>query len=63
MAEITEADGIAYKTWLLTERERIKGSKAAGAKGVRVVGVGNVSCNHFLRAAKTLACKSGSVGG
>src|SRR5207247_8165357 len=43
-----------YKKWLRTAKEWVRGSKKAGKKGVKVKGVGPTSCNHFIRAAKTL---------
>jgi integrase len=54
IASLTEKDGIDYKRWLLHEREWVKGGKKEGQKSLRVKGVGPVTCNHFLRAAKTL---------
>jgi integrase len=54
ITSLTEADGVAYKKWLLTERQWVKGGKKEGQKSVRVEGVGPTTCNHFLRAAKTL---------
>lgn len=54
IGSITEQDGIAYKRWVLTEREWVRGGKKPGQKSARVKGVGPKTCNHFLRAAKTL---------
>jgi integrase len=54
IASLTEADGIAYKKWLRTEKEWTRGSKEEGKKGVKMRGVGPTTCNHFVRAAKTL---------
>jgi integrase len=54
LASLTEADGIAFKKWLLNEREWVKGNKKESHKGRRVKGVGPATCNHFMRAAKTL---------
>jgi integrase len=51
---LTEQDGIAYKQWVLTEKEWVKGGKKEGQKSVRMKGVGPTTCNHFVRAAKTL---------
>jgi integrase len=67
LISLTEADGVAYKRWLLTEKEWVKGNKKrrpdatvskVGKKkrkdAVTVKGVGPTTCNHFIRAAKTL---------
>jgi hypothetical protein len=54
IASLTETDGLAYKQWLLKEKEWIKGGKKPGQKSTTMKGVGPTTCNHFLRAAKTL---------
>jgi len=51
---LTEQDGIAFKRWVLTEREWIRGGKNPGQKSQKIKGVGPTTCNHFLRSAKTL---------
>jgi len=54
ITSLTEADGLAYKQWLLKEKKWIKGGKKPGQKSVTMIGVGPTTCNHFLRSAKTL---------
>ena len=54
VASLTERDGFAFKQWLLTEKEWVKGGKKPGQKSRRMKGVGPTTCNHFLRAARTL---------
>lgn len=54
LASLTEQDGADYKRWLLTEKPWVKGGKRPGQKSAVVRGVGPTTCNHFLRAAKTL---------
>src|SRR4051812_23468929 len=46
LASLTEEDGVAYKKWLMSEKEWRRGKET-------VRGVGPCSTNHFLRAAKT----------
>jgi len=54
IGSLTEQDGIAFKKWVLTEREWTLGGKKPGQKSKKVRGVGPTTCNHFLRSAKTL---------
>jgi len=55
VASLTEADGIAYKKYLMEEKEWKKGKK-------KMKGLGACSVNHHLRAARTFlnwCCKPG----
>lgn len=54
IGSLTEQDGIAFKKWVLTEREWTRGPKKPGLEKKKVKGVGPTTCNHFLRSAKTL---------
>lgn len=54
IAKLTERDGLTYKQWLLKDKKWVKGGKKVGQKSVTMKGVGPTTCNHFLRAAKTL---------
>ncbi len=54
IASITEQDGVDFKRWLLNDKPWVKGGKRDGQKSDVIHGVGPTTCNHFLRAAKTL---------
>ncbi len=55
VASLTEEDGINFKKWVLHEREWVRGGRKAGVKKLKkVTGVGPKTCNHYMRAARTL---------